>query len=245
MKALGRRRRAESQRGPRRAKLVVALDVDSLQEAKTLVDRLYPATKIFKIGSQLFTQAGPEAVSMVHKKGAEVFLDLKFHDIPNTVAGAVKRACAMRVFITNLHASGGAAMMKAAVKARGKSRTPLLLAVTVLTSIDKKELCAIGISRTPLAQVQRLALLAKRCGMDGVVCSGREIDAVRKLCGKDFIVLTPGIRTAENANAQDQKRIMTPAAAAKKSSDYIVVGRPIIKAKNPLAVAKKILQDIK
>ena len=245
MEASACRRQVKNQRRQTQTRLVVALDTDSLQEAKELVDILYPTAKIFKIGSQLFTQEGPEAVKMVHKKGAEVFLDLKFHDIPNTVAGAVKRAGAMQVFMTNLHASGGAAMMKAAVKVRGKSRTPILLAVTILTSIDKKELRAIGIARTPIAQVQRLALLAKKCGMDGVVCSGREIDAVRKVCGKDFIVLTPGIRAVENAGAQDQKRIMTPVIAAQKGSDYIVVGRPITKAENPLTVAKKILQDIK
>ena len=229
----------------KQTKLIAALDVDSLQKAEKLVDILYPAVKIFKIGSQLFTQAGPEAVSMVQKKGASVFLDLKFHDIPNTVASAVKSACAMGVFIVNIHASGGAAMMKAAVKVRGKKRIPLLLAVTMLTSIDKKELCAIGVSRTPLAQVKRLAVLAKSCGMDGVVCSGREIDTIRKSCGKGFVVLTPGMRLAEDTATQDQKRIMTPAIAAKKGSDYIVLGRPIIRAKNPLVVAKKILQDIK
>ena len=232
-------------RSHKQPKLLAALDVGSLQKAEKLVDILYPVVKIFKIGSQLFTQAGPEAVNMVQKKGASVFLDLKFHDIPNTVASAIKRACAMRVLIVNLHASGGAAMMKAAVKARGKRRTPLLLAVTVLTSINKKELCATGISRTPLAQVKRLAVLAKSCGMDGVVCSGREIDTIRKSCGKGFVVLTPGIRLAEDTAMQDQKRVMTPAIAAKKGSDYIVLGRPVIRAKNPLAVAEKILQDIK
>jgi orotidine-5'-phosphate decarboxylase len=221
-------------------KLIVALDVDTLKKAKSLVDRLYPAVKIFKIGSQLFTQEGPEAVRMVRKNGAQVFLDLKFHDIPNTVAQAVKSAKAHRAFMLNVHASGGVAMMKAAVSARGTSRVPLLLAVTMLTSMDKRELVNIGIPGTPLVQVKKLAMLAKKCGMDGVVCSGREIDLVRRSCGRDFIILTPGIRPS-GCFAQDQKRIMTPDIAAKKGADYIVVGRPITQAQDPLKAAKSII----
>ena len=243
MKAFACRQWVESQKKSRRTKLIVALDVNSLQEAKTLVDMLYPAVTIFKIGSQLFTLAGPEAVRMVRQKGAEVFLDLKFHDIPNTVANSVKAACQMRVFITNLHASGGAMMMKAAVKARGKRKTPMLLAVTMLTSIDKKGLRVIGISHTPLAQVKRLALLAKRCGMDGVVCSGHEIDTVRNACGETFIILTPGIRPI-GTKEQDQKRIMTPSLAKAKGTDYIVVGRPVTQARDPLTSVRAILKDI-
>ena len=219
--------------------LIVALDVDTIERAEKLVDILYPEVKIFKIGSQLFTKSGPAAVKMVRKKGAKVFLDLKFHDIPNTVACAVQEAKSHEVFMLNVHASGGTGMLRAAVKARGKSKTPLLLAVTVLTSMDQQELGNIGILRAPSAQVKKLALLAKGCGMDGVVCSGHEIGIVRKACGKNFIILTPGIRPI-NSDEQDQKRIMTPESATRQGCNYIVVGRPIIKAKRPLQEAKNI-----
>jgi orotidine-5'-phosphate decarboxylase len=224
-------------------RLIVALDVDTLQKAKALVSALYPVVKIFKIGNQLFTKAGPGVVRMVQEQGAEVFLDLKFHDIPNTVACAVKSACDMNVSITNLHASGGSVMMQAAVQARAGMKTPLLLAVTVLTSMDSKTLKSVGVPETPLKQVERLAVLAKASGMDGVVCSGREIQTVRKACGDDFIVLTPGIRMLSRSR-QDQKRIMTPSLAIQKGADYIVVGRPITSAKYPLGAAKKILRDM-
>jgi orotidine-5'-phosphate decarboxylase len=235
--------RSDNQKKPGHTALIVALDTDSLRKAAALVDMLYPEVKIFKVGSQLFTQAGPAAVNMLREKGARVFLDLKFHDIPNTVASAVKAACRMRVFIINLHASGGAEMMKAAVMARGKSTAPVLLAVTMLTSIGGQGMRAIGIQRSPVAQVRRLALLAKDCGMDGVVCSGHEIGAIRRACGSEFIVLTPGIRPAD-AGGYDQKRIMTPALAARKGADYIVVGRPVTKARRPLTVARSILKGI-
>jgi orotidine-5'-phosphate decarboxylase len=235
-----KRKRAMLLRAPKgNPKLIVALDVSTLKQARALVDILYPEVKIFKIGSQLFTQKGPEAVRMVREKGAQVFLDLKFHDIPNTVACAVKSSKAHGVLMLNVHASGGAEMMKAAVSARGKSSLPLLLAVTMLTSMDKRELNNIGISRAPLAQVKKLALLAKRCGMDGVVCSGHEISLVRKACGRNFIILTPGIRPF-GGSVQDQKRTMTPEAAARKGADYIVVGRPVIHAQHPLEVVKTI-----
>jgi orotidine-5'-phosphate decarboxylase len=220
-------------------KLIVALDVDSVERAKKLVDMLYPEVQIFKIGSQLFTKSGPAAVKMVRKKGAKVFLDLKFHDIPNTVACAAQEAKLHEVFMLNVHALGGSEMMRAVVKARGKSKTPLLLAVTVLTSMDRRELGNIGIFRSSSAQVKKLALLAKECGMDGVVCSGHEIGIVRKACGRGFIVLTPGIRPISKSR-QDQKRVVTPQIAAKKGADYIVVGRPIIKARHPLKEAKNI-----
>jgi orotidine-5'-phosphate decarboxylase len=222
-----------------KGRLIVALDVRTLQQAKALVDKLYPTVKIFKIGNQLFTQAGPEAVSIISRKRGKVFLDLKFHDIPNTVSSAIKNACAMGVHIVNLHASGGAEMMKAAVKARGTRKTPLLLAVTMLTSIDKKEMHNIGMPRTTLSQVKRLALLARKCGMDGVVCSGQEVDIVRRACGRDFVVLVPGVRPA-GVQTQDQKRVVTPAFAASKGVDYIVVGRPITKSRHPLKAAQQI-----
>jgi orotidine-5'-phosphate decarboxylase len=228
----------------KKPELVVALDVDTLAKAEKLVDMLYPETRIFKVGSQLFTHAGPEAINMIRKKGAKVFLDLKFHDIPNTVASAVKASKSLGVFILNVHASGGAEMMRAAVRARGKSKKPILLAVTMLTSMDKTELNNIGISRAPIQQVKKLALLAKQSGIDGVVCSGHEIEIIRSVCGKDFIILTPGIRPAVNRQVDDQKRIMTPQSAAQKGCDYIVMGRPIIEAVSPLTAVQGVLQDI-
>jgi len=228
----------------KKPELVVALDVDTLAKAEKLVDMLYPETRIFKVGSQLFTHAGPEAINMIRRKGAKVFLDLKFHDIPNTVASAVKASKSLGVFILNVHASGGAEMMRAAVRARGKSKKPILLAVTMLTSMDKTELNNIGISRAPIQQVKKLALLAEQSDMDGVVCSGHEIEIIRSVCGKDFIILTPGIRPAVNRNVDDQKRIMTPQSAAQKGCDYIVMGRPIIEAVSPLTAAQGVLQDI-
>ncbi len=221
-------------------KLIVALDVDSLKKATRLVDMLYPAVKIFKIGSQLFTRVGPEAVKMVQKKRAKVFLDLKFHDIPNTVYQAVRQACSMGVFMTNVHATGGKAMMQHAAQA--KTKASILLAVTVLTSIDRKALSQIGINRSPLMQAERLAMLAKASGLDGVVCSGNEIQAIRRACGTKFTIVSPGIRTIAS-DTQDQKRIMTPKLAISHGADYIVVGRPITKAKKPICVANDILRD--
>jgi orotidine-5'-phosphate decarboxylase len=223
-------------------RLIVALDTASIKKAKALVDKLYPSVKIFKIGNELFTTCGPEAINMVHKKGAKVFLDLKFHDIPNTVARAIKQVKKTGVFMANLHSCGGRDMMKAAALAKGRGR-PILLAVTVLTSLDKKGLKDIGISRSPLSQVKRLALLARSCGLDGVVCSAREISAVRKACGKKFTVVTPGIRP-QAAGKQDQKRTATPGYALSKGADYIVVGRPITRAKEPLSAARAILAEL-
>jgi len=178
---------------------------------------------------------------MVHKKRAKVFLDLKFHDIPNTVFQAVEQACAMGVFMTNVHASGGRVMMQQA--ARAKTLSSVILAVTVLTSIDKEELSLVGIKRSPLSQAEKLAVLAQSSGLDGVVCSGNEIKAIRRACGTNFTIVTPGIRISAS-DTQDQKRIMTPKLAVSYGADYIVVGRPITKAKNPLNAAKDILRDI-
>jgi orotidine-5'-phosphate decarboxylase len=231
-------------KGASKTRLVVALDVDTLTRARRLVDMLYPDVSIFKIGSQLFTGAGRDSVAMIREKGADVFLDLKFHDIPNTVAGAVRQACSMGVLITNVHALGGRAMMEAAFQARGRKKKPLLLAVTMLTSMDREELENVGIARAPRPQIKKLALLAKNCGMDGVVCSGQEIDIIRQACGKDFVVLAPGIRHLYPASYQDQKRVVTPRQASDKGADYIVVGRPITKSKNPLQSARSILSDL-
>jgi len=220
---------------------IVALDVDDLRAAKKLVDELYPFIKIFKIGKELFTSAGPEAIDMVHKKGAKVFLDLKFHDIPNTVAKTIKAACKMRIFMTNIHVSGGSEMMSAAVTAKKRKKHPMLLGVTVLTSLDKAGLSEVGVKASPKKQVASLALLAKKNKLDGVVCSAKEIETVRKACGKRFIIVTPGIRTSTN-KTQDQKRIATPEYAFTQGADYIVIGRPITQTKDPLLAAKQILE---
>ncbi|MFA5069256.1 MAG: orotidine-5'-phosphate decarboxylase [Candidatus Omnitrophota bacterium] len=239
-----KRRDNRGAHGAKRTRLIVALDVDTLTKAGRLVGALYPDVSIFKIGSQLFTKSGPASVAMVRERGAEVFLDLKFHDIPNTVAGAVRQASSMGVMITNIHALGGKAMMESAFQARGRRKTPLLLAVTILTSMDQKELDSIGVTRGSRAQVKKLALLAQDCGMDGVVCSGQEIGMIRNVCGKDFIVLTPGIRPAFSAFNQDQKRVVTPRQASDEGADYIVVGRPVTESKDPLKAARNILLDL-
>ncbi|MFH1868910.1 MAG: orotidine-5'-phosphate decarboxylase [Candidatus Omnitrophota bacterium] len=226
-----------------REKLIVALDVDNLKKAKVLVDKLYPFIKIFKVGSELFTACGPQAIEMLHKKKAKVFLDLKFHDIPNTVASAVKMARGMGVFMLNVHALGGKQMLKASVSAKGKGKSPILLAVTVLTSMDTGELRRTGIKKSPLAQVKALAFLARSTGVDGVVCSAKEIKTIRKACGKNFIIVTPGIRPA-GSKSQDQKRVVTPERAISDGADYLVVGRPITEARDPLAAAKAIISKI-
>ncbi|MFC1808221.1 orotidine-5'-phosphate decarboxylase [Candidatus Omnitrophota bacterium] len=224
-------------------RLIVALDVDNIKKAKKLVDTLYPYVKIFKIGSQLFTACGPDVVKMVQKKGAQVFLDLKFHDIPNTVARSVALAAKLNVFMLNVHASGAGAMMKAAVAARGKSKKPIIIGVTVLTSMDKGSLQSVGVNRAPITQVIDLAKKTKGAGLDGVVSSAREIEAIRKACGKHFVIVTPGIRPLAG-QANDQKRIATPQQAIKSGADYIVVGRPITASKDPLRAAKKILGNM-
>ena len=227
-----------------RDRLIVALDVDNLKKAKALVDKLYPMVKIFKIGNELFTACGPQAIKMIHKKRAKVFLDLKFHDIPNTVARAIKAAKGMGVFMVNLHASGGRDMLEAAVSMKGKGEGPIILAVTVLTSLDEKALKKVGIKKSPLRQAKDLALLAKSCRIDGVVCSAKEIMAIRKACGRNFIIVTPGIRP-QGDKKQDQKRTATPEYAFRHGADYIVVGRPITEAKDPVSACKAILDILK
>ena len=220
--------------------LIVALDAPTLKQASRLVDKLYPTVKIFKIGKELFTAAGPGAIEMVHKKRAKVFLDLKFHDIPNTVAKAINAAKKMNVFMANVHISGGSNMIRAAVKARGNIKKPILLGVTVLTSMDKQQLQQVGITRSPLQQVLHLALLGESAGLDGVVCSAEEAPAIRQCCGKHFLIVTPGIRPV-NTDSGDQRRVVTPEKAVQLGADFIVVGRPITQAKDPLKTAKAIV----
>lgn len=213
--------------------LIVALDVDTLEQAKALVDVLADSVDIFKIGSQLFTACGPEAVRYVYKKGAKVFLDLKFHDIPNTVAGAVKSAASLNVFMLTVHAQGGKEMLEAAARV---SPRPLIVGVTVLTSQSA--------GADTAALVLERARLAQSAGLDGVVASPEEAQMLRKNLGKDFIIVTPGIRPA-GTDAGDQKRIATPAAAIKSGSTYLVVGRPIVADKSPRDAALRILEELR
>jgi orotidine-5'-phosphate decarboxylase len=227
-------------------KILVALDVATAAEALALADRLRGTVGGFKIGSQLFTSAGPEIVRRIVGHGDRVFLDLKFHDIPNTVAGAVAAAADLGVWMVNVHASGGRAMLAAARKAvdGAAARTgprPLVIAVTVLTSLDATTLDEVGVHRTPLDQVLRLARLTQDAGLDGVVASPQETEAIRKACGPDFVIVTPGIRGgAAQSGPDDQQRTLTPAGAVRAGSSYLVVGRPITAAADPREAAKKI-----
>ena len=230
-------------------RLIVALDAPDLKIAKKLVDILYPTIEIFKIGSFLFTSTGPEVVKMVQKAGGRVFLDLKFHDIPNTVANAAAEAAKLGVFMFNVHAFGGLKMMAAAVDSARKIAAnatmpkPLVLAVTVLTSIDEPDLRQLGILRSTEEEVLHLAMLAKDAGCDGVICSVEETAHIRKNIGSNFIIVTPGIRP-NGADLGDQKRTATAHQAIEAGADYIVVGRPIIEAVDPLNAAKKILEEM-
>lgn len=225
-------------------KIIVALDYAEAKPAVEFVSRLNPALCRLKIGKELFTAAGPAVVEQCMKAGFEVFLDLKFHDIPNTTAQACKAAASMGVWMVNVHAFGGRKMMEAAREAVANSKhQPKLIAVTVLTSMAQEDLAGIGINAAPAEMVQRLAVLARDSGLDGVVCSAQEAALLRNLCGKDFCLVTPGIRPAEAA-ADDQSRIMTPRAALQQGSSYLVIGRPITKAADPLKALQNISAEI-
>lgn len=236
--------------GSMRERLIVALDVDDLAKATDLVRRLAGEVGMFKVGKQLFTSAGPQAVRQIQELGGEVFLDLKFHDIPNTVAKAAIEATRLGVKMFNVHASGSLEMMHMTVKEvrrvcrQQKLRKPIMLAVTVLTSLNQADLQRVGVERKVADQVVRLALLTKEAGMDGVVASPHEVADIREACGRRFIIVTPGIRPAEG-NRNDQQRVMTPRDAVRGGVDYIVVGRPIIEAKDPLAAARAIVADMR
>ncbi|MGB2592346.1 MAG: orotidine-5'-phosphate decarboxylase [Candidatus Acidiferrum sp.] len=238
-----------------RSSLIVALDFDSLSTAAKFAKQISDLVGMFKIGNQLFTAAGPAAVKEIAALGPGIFLDLKFHDIPNTVAGAVLSAAAMTgVQLVNVHALGGRAMLEAAVQAisagvpMGADR-PRLLAVTVLTSMDQKSMRETGIGGPPKSRVLKLARLAKEIGVDGVVASVQEAKAIRKACGREFLIVTPGVRPKSNtdsgnAKRDDQARIATPAEAIKAGADYLVVGRPILTAEDPRAAAQSIVDEI-
>ncbi|SMF36772.1 orotidine-5'-phosphate decarboxylase [Alteromonadaceae bacterium Bs31] len=225
-------------------KLLVALDYSTADQCLALVKQLNPSLCRLKIGKELFTAAGPGVVESVQKLGFDVFLDLKFHDIPNTVAGAVKSAANLGVWMLNVHACGGARMMEAAVAAlQAYQHKPLLIAVTVLTSMDESDLLGVGIKEAPETVVQRLARLAKDSGMDGVVSSAKEVNAMKSALGPAFLSITPGIRPA-TAAVGDQKRVVTPEQAIANGSDYIVVGRPITQAENPAQACAAIAASI-
>jgi orotidine-5'-phosphate decarboxylase len=235
-------------------RLLVALDVETLADADGLLGRLQGVVTGCKIGTQLFTAAGPAAVEAARNRGLRVFLDLKFHDIPNTVAGAVREATRLGVFMLNVHASGGAAMMRAAAEAAAKAAAdfavprPLCLGVTVLTSLDRRALQRdLGVSSTVEAHVLRLAERAREAGLDGCVASPREIGLLRRALGDGWVIVTPGIRISPaegGSRPDDQVRVATPRRALAAGADYLVVGRPIIAAPDPAAAARAILEEL-
>ena len=225
-----------------RERLIVALDVPDAPAARALVERLAGRVGLFKVGSQLFTAAGPDLVREIVARGERVFLDLKYHDIPNTVAGAVAAASRLGVALVDVHGLGGGAMMEAAAGARADERTRLL-AITVLTSHDEGTLAGIGLAGPIAEAVPRLARLAAASGMDGVVASPQEVALIRAACGPDFLIVTPGIRPAGAARG-DQARLATPAAALAAGADYLVVGRPITEAPDPAAAADAIVDEM-
>lgn len=231
---------------PFHSPVIVALDYPDAESALSLAERLDPARCRVKVGKELFTSSGPAVVEALQHKGFEVFLDLKFHDIPNTTANAVKAAAELGVWMVNVHASGGRSMMEACVEmlARYPGSRPLLTAVTILTSLEQSDLLEVGLDIEPMVQVQRLARLAQDCGLDGVVCSAREARALRGALGDDFLLVTPGIRPAESVS-DDQKRIVTPEQAIDNGSSYLVIGRPITRSDNPGAALETVLANLR
>lgn len=238
--------------------ILVALDVDSATQAMALADSLRGAVGGYKIGKQLFTAAGPAMVHELTSRGDRVFLDLKYHDIPNTVAGAVQAAVATGAWMVNVHASGGSAMMRAAAEAATKAAAalgrprPLVIGVTVLTSMTDAALAEVGVTRPVIEQVVYLASLARQSGLDGVVASPQETAAIREACGPGFQIVTPGIRplrdaprqAAEQQGKDDQARTLTPAEAMKAGATYLVIGRPITAAPNPREAALQIAASL-
>tara|TARA_R110000764_G_scaffold90055_1_gene172128 strand:+ start:988 stop:1680 length:693 start_codon:yes stop_codon:yes gene_type:complete len=224
--------------------IIVALDFPDAPSAMSMAEQLDPTRCRVKVGKELFTSSGPAVVEALQHKGFEVFLDLKFHDIPNTTASAVQAAAELGVWMVNVHAGGGRRMMAACRDIlERRSTRPLLTAVTILTSLEQEDLQEVGVDIEPMVQVQRLARLTQDCGLDGVVCSAREAKALRHALGDQFLLVTPGIRPAESS-ADDQKRIVTPSQALENGSSYLVVGRPITKAEKPEQALEAILESL-
>jgi orotidine-5'-phosphate decarboxylase len=230
-------------------RIIFALDVEHFADAQKWVNLLKDHIGLFKVGKQLFTHAGPKVIDMIHQKGQQTFLDLKFHDIPNTVAKAGEEATKLNVTMFNLHALGGFEMMKKTVEASGAMAKslgiprPLILAVTILTSMDEGTLKEVGVQGPLMEEVGRLALLASTAGVDGVIASAQEIGIIRERCGGKFLIVTPGIR-APSDKKDDQKRTLTPKEAISAGANYLVIGRPIKEAKDPLEAVQKIIEDI-
>lgn len=224
--------------------VIVALDYANASDALRLVDQLSASECRLKVGKELFTAAGPAVVRQLQERGFETFLDLKFHDIPNTVAAAVAVAAELGVWMVNVHASGGRRMMEAARLRLEQGNFPTkLIAVTVLTSMEQSDLVEVGCECEPVDQVRRLASLTAECGLHGVVCSAQEAEMLRRAHGEDFLLVTPGIRPA-SSEAGDQRRVMTPEMAQKVGVSYMVIGRPITQAQDPLAALRSINQTL-
>jgi len=226
-------------------RIIVALDYPDAKGALDLASRLDPTLCRLKVGKELFTAAGPSLVEKLHQQGFSVFLDLKYHDIPNTVAAACLAAAGLGVWMINVHALGGRAMLLASREALAKAgrRPPKLIAVTVLTSMGTADMAEIGLGGSPQEAATRLARLAQECGLDGVVCSPQEAATLRRQCGKAFILVTPGIRPADAAR-DDQQRVATPRRAITDGADYLVIGRPITRAPDPVAALRSINDEI-
>lgn len=231
-----------SVQGPR---IVVAMDYDNADQCLAMAKRLSPADCRLKVGKELFTACGPKIVEQLMALGFEIFLDLKFHDIPNTTNKAVKAAAELGVWMVNVHASGGERMMVAARNAleQHSRHRPLLIAVTVLTSMEAADLSGVGIDRSPEEQVMKLARLTHSCGLDGIVCSAQEATLMRSEFGSSFCLVTPGIRL-DSSPADDQRRTLTPAAAVAAGSSYLVIGRPITQSINPVDTCRSIIQTL-
>ncbi|WP_018916785.1 orotidine-5'-phosphate decarboxylase [Vreelandella zhanjiangensis] len=224
--------------------LIIALDYPSLDAALCMADQLDPKRCRLKVGKELFTRSGPAVLEALHGRGFDVFLDLKFHDIPNTVAGAVQAAAEQGVWMVNLHASGGRKMMEAAAERLSQHGLKThLIAVTVLTSQQESDLQDIGLSVSPAVQVERLARLTQQSGLQGVVCSAQEASRLKELCGESFLKVTPGIRPSFAA-ANDQQRIMTPSEAMQAGSTHLVIGRPVTQASDPMAALAAIEAEL-
>jgi orotidine-5'-phosphate decarboxylase len=227
--------------GPR---VIVALDYPDRAAAMALVERLQPGLCRLKVGKELFTRAGPQLVEELAARGFDVFLDLKFHDIPNTVASACHAAADLGVWMLNVHALGGERMLLAAREGCSRAgHAPLLVAVTILTSMDAQDLAAVGLAGSPEENVLRLAALAQRCGLDGVVCSSRETAVLRERIGPDFTLVTPGIRPA-GSQQDDQRRVMTPQQAISSGASYLVIGRPVTQADDPVSVLRTVNSEL-